>query len=137
MEPADGVDDAVSAEMRAYADELRASFLRLQEEAPALHEKARAVQVTEKSDDGLISATVGARGDLVRLDIDPRVYRRPDSRRLADSITETVHRAAAKARARVVEVFEPLIPADQMRAHLDGDLQRALDDMAARMLGKK
>ncbi|RCG32647.1 YbaB/EbfC family DNA-binding protein [Sphaerisporangium album] len=137
MESAEGVDDAVGAEMRAYADELRASFLRLQEEAPALHEKARAVQVTEKSEDGLISATVGARGDLVRLDIDPRVYRRPDSRRLADAITETVHRAADKARARVVEVFDPIIPADQMRAHLDGDLQRVLDDMAARMLGKK
>ncbi|GII86567.1 hypothetical protein Ssi03_45570 [Sphaerisporangium siamense] len=133
MEPF-GRPDA--AELRAYADELRATFTRLHEEAPALHEKARAVQVTEKSRDGLISATVGPRGDLIRLDIDPRVYRRPDSRELADSITETVHRAAEKARAKVVELFEPLIPADQMAAHLDGDLERVLDQMAGRMLGK-
>ncbi|GII60371.1 hypothetical protein Skr01_04560 [Sphaerisporangium krabiense] len=133
MEPF-GRPDA--AEMRAYADELRATFTRLHQEAPALHEKARAVQVTEKSRDGLISATVGPRGDLIRLDIDPRVYRRPDSRELADSITETVHRAAEKARERVVELFEPLIPAEQMAAHLDGDLERVLDQMAGRMLGK-
>jgi DNA-binding protein YbaB len=124
-------------DMRAYADELRATFMRLQQEAPAVHEKARAVQVTEKSRDGLISATVGARGDLVRLDIDPRIYRRPDSRELADSITETVHRAATKAQAKVIELFEPLIPAEQMKAHLEGDLERVLDQMAARMLGKK
>ncbi|MFC4584709.1 YbaB/EbfC family nucleoid-associated protein [Sphaerisporangium corydalis] len=123
--------------MQAYAEELRATFARLQEEAPAVHEKARAVQITEKSRDGLISATVGPRGDLIRLDIDPRVYRRPDSRELADSITETVHRAAEKAQDRVIELFEPLIPAEQMKAHLDGDLGGVLDQMAAQMLGEK
>ena len=134
MEPFGSVD---SGDMRAYAEELRATFLRLQEEGPATHEKARAVQVTEKSPDGLVCATVGPRGDLIRLDIDPRVYRRPDSRELADSITETIHRAAEKAQAKVVELFAPLIPAEQMRAHLDGDLERVLEQMAAQMLGKK
>jgi DNA-binding protein YbaB len=134
VEPLGRVD---AADTQAYAEELRATFMRLQEEAPALHEKARAVQVTEKSRDGLISATVGARGDLIRLDIDPRVYRRPDSRALADVITETIHRAATKAQAKVVELFEPLIPGEQMKAHLEGDLESVLDQMAAQMHGKK
>ncbi|WP_424535176.1 YbaB/EbfC family nucleoid-associated protein [Sphaerisporangium viridialbum] len=134
MEPFGGTD---AAALQAYADELRANFHRLQEEAPAMHERARAIQVTETSRDGLISATVGPRGDLVRLDIDPRVYRRPDSRELADSITETVQRAADKARDKVVELFEPLIPREQMKAHLDGDLQRVLDQMASQMLGER
>ncbi|MDH2425067.1 YbaB/EbfC family nucleoid-associated protein [Sphaerisporangium sp. TRM90804] len=129
----DALGRADAAEVQAYADELRAAFVRLREEAPALHEKARTLQVTERSRDGLVSATVGARGDLVRLDIDPRVYRRPDSRHLADAITETVQRAAATAQARVIEIFEPLIPEDQMRAHLEGDLDRVLDQMAARL----
>ncbi|MEV7969722.1 YbaB/EbfC family nucleoid-associated protein [Sphaerisporangium sp. NPDC088356] len=134
MEPFGGAD---AAALQAYADELRANFMRLQEEAPAMHDRARAIQVTETSRDGLISATVGPRGDLIRLDIDPRIYRRPDSRELADSITETVQRAAGKAREKIVELFEPLIPGEQMRAHLDGDLQRVLDQMASQMLGER
>jgi hypothetical protein len=51
MEQSETVD---VAGMRAYADELRTTFMRLQDEGPAMHEKARAVQVTEKSPDGLI-----------------------------------------------------------------------------------
>ncbi|MEU4549462.1 YbaB/EbfC family nucleoid-associated protein [Nonomuraea dietziae] len=124
------------AGLQAYADELRATFMRIQDEGAELHAAAKAVQVTEKSRDGLISVTVGSRGELVRLDIDPRVYRRPDARGLADSITETVQRAAAKAQERIIEVFEPLIPSDQMRAHLDGDLEAVLARLADQMDGK-
>lgn len=123
--------------MQAYAEELRATFTRLQERGPEIHRQARAVQVTEKSRDGLVSATVGARGDLIRLDLDPRIYRRQDSRELADVITDTVHRATEKARARVVELFEPLVPGDQMKEHLEGDLESVLERMAAQMLGKR
>lgn len=125
------------AGVRAQAEALRATFERMTAEAPAIHAKARALEVTEKSRDGLISVTVGARGDLVRLDIDPRIYRRPDSRALADTITETVHLAAMKAQERVIELFEPLVPADQMRMHLDGDLDGVMEQMAAQMLGKE
>ncbi|GAB2448376.1 hypothetical protein GCM10027187_14620 [Streptosporangium sandarakinum] len=123
--------------MQAYAEELRATFTRLQERGPEIHRQARAVQVTEKSRDGLVSATVGARGDLIRLDLDPRIYRRQDSRELADVITDTVHRATEKARARVVELFEPLVPGEQMKEHLEGDLESVLERMAAQMLGKR
>ncbi|WP_311922928.1 YbaB/EbfC family nucleoid-associated protein [Microbispora sp. H10836] len=122
-----------AAGMRAYAEELRATFLRLQEEAPALHERARAVQVTEKSRDGLVAATVGANGELIRLDLDPRIYRRQDARGLADAITGTIHAAVAKAQERVVEIFAPIIPADQMRAHIEGDLDAVLEQMSTRL----
>ncbi len=126
-----------TAGMRAQAEALQATFERLTAEAPAIHAKARAVEITEKSRDGLISVTVGARGDLVRLDIDPRIYRRPDSRALADTITETIHRAVTKAQDRVVELFEPLIPAEQMRMHLGGDLEGVMEQMAQQMIGKE
>lgn len=124
-----------TAGMRAYADELQQTFRRMQEEAPALQRQARAIQVTETSRDGLITVTVGARGELVRLDIDPRIYRRPDARALADAITDTIHKAGTTARERVVETFEPLIPAEQMKAHLSGDLDAVMEQMAGRMLG--
>ncbi|KAB8186535.1 YbaB/EbfC family nucleoid-associated protein [Microbispora catharanthi] len=128
-----GAQTPDAAGMRAYVEELRATFMRLQEEAPALHEKARAVQVTEKSRDGLVAATVGANGDLIRLDLDPRIYRRQDARGLADAITRTIHAAVAKAQDRVVEIFAPLIPAEQMRAHIDGDLDAVLEQMSMQM----
>lgn len=133
----DGPQSPDVAGMRAQAEALQARFERLVAEAPALHAKARAVEVTEKSRDGLISVTVGARGDLIRLDIDPRIYRRPDSRALADTITETIQLATANAQDRVVELFEPLVPPEQMRVHLDGDLDGVLEHMAKQMLGKE
>ncbi|MFC7722998.1 YbaB/EbfC family nucleoid-associated protein [Nonomuraea recticatena] len=91
--------------LQAYANELRSLFTHIQDGALDLHRQARAVQVTETSADGLVSATVGPLGNLLRLDLDPRIYRQPDSRQLADSITQTVIRAAAQVRERVVEIF--------------------------------
>jgi DNA-binding protein YbaB len=122
-----------AAGLRAYADELRSNFLRLQQEAPALHAKARSIQVTEKSPDGLVTATVGVRGELIRLDLDPRIYRRQHARGLADAITQTIQKAANKAQGMVVELFEPLVPTDQMKAHLEGDLEKALEHMSEQL----
>ncbi|MCG5218938.1 YbaB/EbfC family nucleoid-associated protein [Streptosporangium sp. KLBMP 9127] len=126
-------DDAEAGGLRAYADELRSNFLRLQQEAPAVHAKARSVQVTERSPDGLVTATVGARGDLIRLDLDPRIYRRQHARALADSIAETIQRAADKAQAKVVEHFEPLVAPEQMKLYLEGDLEAVLDQMSGQL----
>ncbi|MFE3451281.1 YbaB/EbfC family nucleoid-associated protein [Nonomuraea sp. NPDC059194] len=126
-----------SAGLQAYADELRATFMQLQDKGAELHTKAKSVQVTATSRDGLVTVTVGARGELVRLDIDPRIYRRPDARGLADAIAETIHRATAEARAQIIEIFEPLIPVEQMRAHLDGDLETVMNQLADQMSGKR
>ena len=124
------------AGMRAYAEELKGRFEKLTTEGPKLQERARAVQVTEKSPDGLISATVGSRGELIRLDLDPRIYRQPDSRELADTITDTIKAAGVKAQERVLEVFEPLVPREEMQMHMDGDLEGVLGRMTDQMLGK-
>ncbi|MEV8633407.1 YbaB/EbfC family nucleoid-associated protein [Streptosporangium sp. NPDC051023] len=128
---------ADTAGLQAYADELRATFMRLQDKGIELHTRAKSIQVTEKSRDGLVSVTVGARGELIRLDIDPRIYRRPDARALADTIVSTTQRAAAVARERIIEIFEPLIPADQMKTHLDGDLESLMAQLADQMGGRR
>ncbi|MEV0381328.1 YbaB/EbfC family nucleoid-associated protein [Nonomuraea sp. NPDC050643] len=125
------------AAMRAYADELRDMFNRLQDEGPEMHARAKAVQVTETSRDGLVSVTVGARGELVRLDLDPRVFRRPDARHLADTIAETAQRAAAKAQDRIAEIFAPVIPPEQFRAHLEGDLETVMARLTDQMEGNR
>jgi DNA-binding protein YbaB len=122
-----------AAGLAAFAEGLRQTFTRMTEQAPALHAQARRVQVTETSDDGLVTVTVGARGELVQLDIDPRVYRRPDSRQLADTIVATVQRAAAQAQARVLDIFEPIVPREQMKAQLDGDLDAVAEHFDAQL----
>ncbi|SCX45753.1 Conserved DNA-binding protein YbaB [Klenkia marina] len=121
--------------LRVYAEQLQQRFESMVAEAPALLAKAKAVQVTEKSRDGLVTVTVGPQGDLVRLDLDPRIYRRPDSRELADTITATVQKAAAAARDQVVDTFSAVVPPEQMRATLDGDLDQVIGDMHRRTRG--
>ncbi|MFI9555016.1 YbaB/EbfC family nucleoid-associated protein [Nonomuraea endophytica] len=133
----DSSNDRDAAGLQAYADELRTTFMRLQSEGTELHAKARALQVTEKSRDGLVNATVGSRGELIRLDLDPRIYRHPDARTLADTITETVQRAGEKVREQLLELFSPLIPAEQMQAHLDGDLETVMAQLADQMGGRR
>lgn len=136
MEPDRGVERSDIAGMRAYAEELESRFKKLTTEGPQLQKRARAVQVTEKSSDGLISATVGVGGELIRLDLDPRIYRHPDSRDLADTITETVKAAGVKAKEQALEIFEPLIPREEMLLHMDGNIEGVLERMSDQMLGK-
>ena len=47
---------------------------------------------TAWSDDRMVKAVVGPRGQLIELDIDPRVYRKPNSKALAASIVATRRR---------------------------------------------
>ncbi len=136
MEPSGQIDRSAVGGLAAYAEELQGRFEKLTTEGPKLQQQARAVQVTEKSPDGLISATVDARGGLIRLDLDPRIYRRPDSRELADTITETIKAAAETAQEKVLEIFEPLVPRDQMREQMDGDVEAMLERLSDQMLGK-
>lgn len=125
------------AGLQAYADSLKSTFETMVKEAPAIQENARRIQVTETSPDGLISVTVGARGELVRLDIDPRVYRRPDSRELADTIVETIHAASEKAKEQVIEMFEPIIPREKLELHLDGSAEDVMDDLENQIHGRQ
>jgi DNA-binding protein YbaB len=106
--------------MQTYAEQLMAEFQRTREQAAELRERLRTVTATVTSPDSLVTATVGPRGQLLRLDIDPRVYRRPNSRVLADAITTTVQRATVAAAAKVTELCQPgpPLPAEHLDAAL-------------------
>lgn len=134
MEP-NNVPNVAAA--RALAEEMQGKLQRLIDEGPKLKERARNLQVTEKSMDGLITATVGARGQLIRLDIDPRVYRRPDARALADAITETIKRAGTKAQEEIVGLFASVVPREQVEAHLSGDMAAVQEQMRKQMRGER
>lgn len=70
----------------------------------------REITATADSPDGLISATVGARGELLELELNPRIYREPDSQRLAADITEVIKQAVAEAQREVFELVRVFLP---------------------------
>lgn len=72
---------------------------------------------TAESADGLIEATVSARGELTDLILDPRALRDLDSRTLADEIRTAVNDARGRAQDEVLLAFaDQLPPADRPAA---------------------
>lgn len=67
------------------------------------------------SADRLIKATVGARGQLTDLEIDPRVFRNPDSARLAESILAATRAAVDDANAQSLAIVDATVPAELRR----------------------
>jgi DNA-binding protein YbaB len=115
--------------MQARIDELMDEFNRLRAGADDLQRKLKEVSATVRSRDGFVTATVGPRGQLTKLELDPRIYRKPDSRELAETIVDTVRRATEDALGQVEELCKPLLPAEEVRAHMDYDF----DGMFRRM----
>jgi DNA-binding protein YbaB len=109
--------------LRARADELMGELDRLRGGMATLQHRLRTITATAKSDDGFITAVVGPRGQLIRLDIDARIYRRPDSRQLAQSITSTIQAATADAMKQVTEACKPFMTDADIHAHLEFDLE--------------
>ena len=87
-------------------------YRQMAEEMRAAQERIAEIRATAESDDGLISATVGGYGELVELQLDPRIYRAPDSAGLAEAITDTVHRAAERAQDECFAVVADYLPSD-------------------------
>lgn len=72
--------------------------------------KMMAVTGTAWSEDRMIKAVVGPRGQLMELEIDPRIYRKPNSKALASTILATVRAAVDQALAKTQEVIDQSMP---------------------------
>lgn len=88
---------------------------------PETQKKMLSVTGTATSPDGLITVTVGPRGQLVDLEIDPKIYRRPDSALLAQNILKTVRDAVEQVQAETSKLVGELLPKEL-----------SADDIAAR-----
>ena len=121
--------------LQARADELMEEFHRLRSGVADLQEQLRAIEVVVHSDDRLITATIGPRGQLVSLDLDPRIYRDPNSRKLAAAITETVQKGARQVADRTLELCRPFLPEENVRAQLNGDLDSFFTRLDNEVLG--
>ncbi|SDZ54172.1 Conserved DNA-binding protein YbaB [Saccharopolyspora shandongensis] len=115
--------------------EMRETYERLADGIRDFRDELAAMRVTADSADGLVSATVSGRGELVELHIDPRVFRAPDSRRLAEQIVGTIRFAAGCARQDVFELAKPFLPPDAEIDRTDVDFDPALHQLD-RALGR-
>jgi DNA-binding protein YbaB len=85
------------------------------------------VKATVSSEDRLVTATVGPRGQLIDLTIDPRVYRRPNAGALAATIVATVREAAEKAMSEVQAIMDEALPRDlRIRSGGKLDMERLM-----------
>lgn len=85
------------------------------------------LQVTGEawSDDRMIKAVVGPRGHLLELEIDPRVFRKPDSKALAAAIVATVRLAVEDASQQTKAILDEGLPSDMRVAGKVGDMDVA------------
>jgi DNA-binding protein YbaB len=114
------------AAMRAQIERLQTQFEKLRDGRAELERQLAELRVTVTSADGLITATVDARGHVERVELDSRIYQRPDSRFLAATITATIQQAAAEAMERVLELTRPFMPDEVLRAHMNLDIDEVL-----------
>lgn len=78
------------------------------------------LQGTAWSEDRTVKAVVGPRGQLVDLEIDPRVFRHPNSQALRATILATVRAAVDDVNKQAEEVVTGDIPADLRPAQAGG-----------------
>ncbi|MFD6562782.1 YbaB/EbfC family nucleoid-associated protein [Micromonospora profundi] len=105
------VDRDANRELRARFDDVYGQYQQLRSNLDQLAARLAELRVTRRSSDGLVTATVGARGELVSLDLAPAIYRERDAAALSRKITETVSAATSAAAAATRDVVAETVPA--------------------------
>jgi len=106
-----------------------AEYERIAEQVRAVKDAIDEVRGTGYSDDGLVTAVVGGRGELLELELDPRIYRERNAAELAARIVATVREAAAEAERETVKLAGKLAPGKRR------DGTDTVFDPALRLLG--
>jgi len=96
--------------LRARMEQLLGEYERVRDNASAVQEKLRSARGEAQSKDGTVKVTVGPRGDLLDLRIEPRAYRRLSPSELAAEILDLAGRATRDAQGQVEEVMAPFLP---------------------------
>lgn len=92
---------------------------RARENMGAAQQRLMRVRGEARSEDTLIRAIVGPRGQLLDLELDPRVFRNPNSKALSAAIVATVRAAVEDSLRQGREIRDELIPTD-LRAMAEG-----------------
>jgi DNA-binding protein YbaB len=96
-----------------------AEYAQLTEQVRAMRDGINDIRGTAYSDDGLITAVVGGRGELHELELDPRIYREQNATALASRIVATIREAAAEAEREATTFAQELLPQSLRRHDID------------------
>jgi DNA-binding protein YbaB len=99
-----------NGQLRAQLDALLREYDQARRSLSDVRTKMRAVTGTARSPDRLVEATVGPRGHLTALRLDPKACRTLSSEKLAERVLDTVKRAAADATGQVSALLAPTLP---------------------------
>lgn len=102
----------MAADHRAQVEELLAGYRRSREQLGSVQRTLAGIQESATSEDGLVTATVDAHGQLVGLVIVESAYRRLRPHELARCVVELTARAAVAAARAAGEAIAPVLPRD-------------------------
>jgi DNA-binding protein YbaB len=102
----------VEADHRAQVEELLAGYRRSRDQLGAVQRKLAAIQESAASEDGLVTVTVGATGQLVGLVIVDNAYRQLRPHELARTVVALTAAAAAKVGRAAGQALAPVLPPD-------------------------
>lgn len=80
------------------------------EQLRQMQERAQELSATATSQDGMVSVTVGPRGEVRTIELDPRVYRKLSPSELSASIVEQIRHATLQVSGEMKELMEPFVP---------------------------
>lgn len=121
-------DRDANRHLRDRLAEVYGRFNRLRSDVDELQQRLATLRVTVESPNGLVKATVGPRGQLVDLQLDPRGVRTMNSDRLARAILATVQEAAKRSVDQVEALMSEYMPPTSPAVRLLRD-----NDFGARM----
>lgn len=98
------------ADSRQRLESLMADAHKLLGNAAEMKRKLEELTVSTKSEDGFVVTTVDARGRLMQLDLDPRIYRSPNAGALSRQIIEAYQRAVDKVEQDSRTILEKYLP---------------------------
>lgn len=133
---ASGHDFPENDRLRAYSEALQGQVQRVIEQGAEVQRRVAAVRATVRSENGWVEVTVDASGRIEKLVLDPSIYRRPNTRELAETITETVHAAVSEATGKAHDIAATVVPRESLEAHTSGDIEQMIDGMTTRIFGR-
>lgn len=102
----------MEADHRAQVEELLAGYRRSREQLGTVQRKLAALQESVASEDGLVTVTVGANGQLTELVIVESAYRKLRPHELAETIMSLTAKAAATVSRAAGQTLAPVLPPD-------------------------
>ncbi|MBM0279989.1 YbaB/EbfC family nucleoid-associated protein [Micromonospora tarensis] len=104
-------DRGANRELRARFDDVYGQYQQLRSGLDTLQVRLAELRVTRRSADGQVTATVGAQGRLIDVELSPAVYRDRDAGALGRKITETIRAAASDAADATRDLVAESMPA--------------------------